>query len=90
VSLARNPTALRSLLANLLLGALAWTTLRCVCDNVQTTVGEALLLRWARKLCEHPLRTSVGLGLVLQALLGNSAARRRIIDPVDQGWIPEE
>jgi hypothetical protein len=54
--------------AALVLGALLWAGLAGVATWIPLVPGEAVPLRWLRKLGEHPVRGSLALGLLLLAL----------------------
>ena len=51
--------------AALVIGALLWAGLTGVAAWVPLVPGEAVPLRWLRKLGEHPVRGSLALGLLV-------------------------
>ena len=58
----------RRVVQNILVGLALYACIAHLDGALPATSGEPVALRWLRKLAEHPLRVSVGLGLVLGAL----------------------
>ena len=59
---------LRSTLAPLLAGILAYLSVAALDLLVTPSDGEPLALRWSRVVAEHPIRCSVGFALLAAAL----------------------
>jgi hypothetical protein len=64
----RRPLA-RLLAAWALAGLPAVALATLVCRGIAARAGEPLVLAWLRTCAEHPLRTSVAIGLLVWALL---------------------
>jgi len=58
----------RRLVQNILVGAVLYACIVHLDENCPLASADPPALRWLRKLAEHPLRVSLGLGLVFGAL----------------------
>ena len=57
-----------ALISKFLAGALLTAALTAFVEERQPVAGEPLLVRWMRTLAQHPLRSTVALGLLLEGL----------------------
>ena len=70
------PPLARLLAAWALVGLPAVALATLVCRSIAARAGEPLVIAWLRTCAEHPLRTSVAIGLLVWALRpARSAAR---------------
>ena len=70
-------------LAPFLLGTALWAAVSLGDSLLPPGPGEPLVGRWLRKLAEHPLRSSLALGLLLAAGWPRTGPRGRFRSPDD-------